>query len=217
MRMHRLKKNQMIITGLAVMIAVTGYLNYTKGLKNELSSSGTVEANNMSSENQVSYDTDIDVDANGKSDDGMTSNTATGEPSTDDDGNVIEPGSTILTSASVSSDIIAQAQLSREQVRAALMETLLNIVDNENIDEASKTSALNQITQITDDQNREAAIELLLEAKGFTGAVVSIVDGECDVVLNVTSISDTERAQVEDIVKRKSGFAANKITISLCK
>ncbi|MGN0317964.1 MAG: SpoIIIAH-like family protein [Lachnospira sp.] len=196
--MKKIKKNQIIITALAIMIAVTGYLNYTSGLKLKETQNDT--------ENAAMADSDAV-----NTDEGLSE-----ELSTDENGNIQEPGAVILTSGNVSADMIAQAKLSREQVRAGLFEELMEIVDNESLDNAAKTNAVNQIAEITDAQNKETAIELLLEAKGFTNSVVSIVDGECDVVLNAVSITDSQRAQVEDIVKRKSGLSADKITINIC-
>ena len=55
---------------------------------------------------------------------------------------------------------------------------------------------------------------MLLEAKGFTDVVVSITDESCDVVLNMGEVTDAKRAQVEDIVKRKTNVAADKIVIT---
>ena len=36
-----------------------------------------------------------------------------------------------------------------------------------------------------------------------------------DAVINVSELSDTDKAQIEDIIKRKTGFAADKITINI--
>ena len=60
----------------------------------------------------------------------------------------------------------------------------------------------------------EAAAEMLLEAKGFTDAVVSINGDDADVVVGNASLSDAQRAQIEDIVKRKTDIKAENIIIS---
>ena len=44
--------------------------------------------------------------------------------------------------------------------------------------------------------------------------VVSMNDDGCDVVLNMGEATDAKRAQVEDIVKRKTGVSADKIVIT---
>ena len=61
---------------------------------------------------------------------------------------------------------------------------------------------------------KEADAEMLLEAKGFTNVVVSISEDCCDVVLDMGEVTDAKRAQVEDVVKRKTGIAADKIIIT---
>ena len=60
----------------------------------------------------------------------------------------------------------------------------------------------------------ELGAEILLEAKGFEGAVVSISNDSVDVVVNAIELSDAQRAQIEDIVKRKAGVPAENIIIS---
>ena len=60
----------------------------------------------------------------------------------------------------------------------------------------------------------EANTEMLLEGKGFTNVVVSISENSCDVVLDMGEVTDAKRAQVEDIVKRKTGVSADKIVIT---
>lgn len=56
-------------------------------------------------------------------------------------------------------------KLGREQVRSKNKETLLEIINNTNIDEAAKQDALNQMVAMTDIAERENAAEMLLEAK----------------------------------------------------
>ena len=70
------------------------------------------------------------------------------------------------------------------------------------------------MTELTDIAEREAAAELLLESKGFADSVVSLTDGTADVVICQSEISEAERAQIEDIVKRKTGVSGSAIIIS---
>ena len=127
----------------------------------------------------------------------------------------MNPGETVLTSAKVvSSDYAAQVKLNREQVRSKNREVLQAIIDNDSLDEAQKKEAVNEMIQLTDIAEKEANAEMMLEAKGFTNAVVSISEDSCDVVLNMGEVTDARRAQVEDIVKRKTGVAAENIVIT---
>lgn len=170
------------------MIAVAGYINYSGNLRDIINTSVGKDSN---SEEILSNDA---------------------EP---DDNSMVEPGTAVLTSTSTSS-IISAAKLNREQVRAENKETLLNIVNNASLANDVKANAVNQISELADASEKEMAAELLLEAKGFTDAVVSIVDGKVEVVIGKTQLTDTERVQIEDIVKRKTNITADKITINIC-
>ena len=134
------------------------------------------------------------------------------EASTED---VENPGETVLTSAMTGdSDYAAKVKLNREQVRSKNKETLQAIIDNDSLDEAKKQAAVDDMIALTDIAEKESNAEMMLEAKGFTDVVVSMNDDGCDVVLNMGEATDARRAQVEDIVKRKTGVPADKIVIT---
>lgn len=109
---------------------------------------------------------------------------------------------------------ISQAKLNREQVRARNKETLLEVINNENITEEQKQAAVANMTSMADLAEREAAAELLLDAKGYTDFVVSITDGTVDVVVNLAELTEAQRAQIEDIVRRKTDVAGENIIIT---
>ncbi len=69
--------------------------------------------------------------------------------------------------------------------------------------------------RLTDIAEKENAAETLLLAKGFSDPVVSISSDKVDVVVNASSITDAQRAQIEDIVKRKAEVQADSIIITL--
>ena len=125
------------------------------------------------------------------------------------------PGEAVLTSSSVNNvDFVSEVKLNREQVRSQNKASLLELINNVNITEEQKQDAVNAMVAMTDIAEREAAAEMLLEAKGFTDVVVSITDGNADVVLNMGEVTDAKRAQIEDIVKRKTNVEAQNIVIT---
>lgn len=182
------KKNQIIITALAIMIAVAGYLNYSGTKLQE------AVVQSSAQEEQVLLENGVDV-------------------SSGDDEITDTPGEAVLTSLT-GSNMAAEAKLTREQLRAQNKETLMEVINNGNITEEQKQDAIDSITSLTDQAEREAAAELLLDAKGFEGSVVSITNGSADVVINMAEISDAQRAQIEDIVKRKTEIAGENIVIT---
>ena len=71
------------------------------------------------------------------------------------------------------------------------------------------------MVELTETAEKENAAETLLMAKGFSDPVVSISSDKVDVVVNASSITDPQRAQIEDIVKRKAEVGADQIVITL--
>ena len=104
--------------------------------------------------------------------------------------------------------------LTREQVRSKNKEALLEVINNANITDTQKQAAIDNMISLTNIAEKEAAAEMLLDAIGYTDAVVSITDGSVDVVVNMANVDEAGRAQIEDIVKRKTGVSAENIVIT---
>ncbi|MCI7321894.1 MAG: SpoIIIAH-like family protein [Lachnospiraceae bacterium] len=200
----RIHKNQIVITTLAVLIAIAGYVTYDRKIDG-----------GSGNEIQTAANTDEDAKEASIQEEGLKTDISDEEElawaSTED---VENPGETVLTSAIGDSDYAAKVKLNREQVRSKNKETLQAIIDNETLEDAKKQEAVDKMVSLTDIAEKESAAEMLLEAKGFTDVVVSMNDDGCDVVLNMGDATDAKRAQVEDIVKRKTGVAPEKIVIT---
>ena len=203
----RVHKNQIVITTLAVLIAVAGYVTYDKKGADIKDAETVANMNQGDVSDQADKDYEIGEDL-----DITSSKEDLANASTED---VENPGETVLTSVtSGDSDYAAKVKLNREQVRSKNKETLQAIIDNDSLDESKKKDAVNEMITLTDIAEKESNAEMMLEAKGFTDVVVSMNDDGCDVVLNMGEATDAKRAQVEDIVKRKTGVSADKIVIT---
>lgn len=123
------------------------------------------------------------------------------------------PGEAVFTSTGAINNL-ADARLLKEQTRARNKENLLEIINNETLTEAQKTDAINSMIALTDIAEREMSAEILLEAKGFENAVVSITGSSADVCVAVSELSEVQCAQIIDIVQRKTGISAENIVIS---
>lgn len=187
------KKNQIIITVLALLIAAAGYINYSDGVKKK--NNKAANANADSAKEIISNDVDIDMSGDVQKTD------------------IDNPGDTVFTSITTSQFIIS-ARLDREQIRAGNKETLLEIINNENLTESDKALATEKIVALTDAAEKEAAAELMLEAKGFKNVIVSINNDKVDVVVEKEVLTDTELAQIEDIVTRKTEISVDNMTIT---
>lgn len=215
------KKNQIIITALALMIAVAGYLQYTgsrsdKDLAQEASADTNESTYDISDEDMYSAE-DIFTDTEESVETGTEElGVRTGEEiAAGQNADAENPGEAVLTSSGVNNvDFVSEVKLNREQVRSQNKASLLELINNVNITEEQKQEAVNAMVAMTDIAEREAAAEMLLQAKGFTDVVVSITDGNADVVLNMGEVTDAKRAQIEDIVKRKTNVEAQNIVIT---
>ena len=209
------KKNQIVIATLAVMIAAAGYMNYSGKLFPNKTK--TQETNSELANKELLDISDEDASVSSgdmKSQEGDSGSGADSNAGSTDDGSVDgTPGEAVLTNGSVSS-VVSQAKVSREQVRSKNKETLQNIIDNKNLSAEEKEKAVNQMGQMTETAEKESAAESLLAAKGFHNSVVSITDDQADVIVGASELSDANRAQIEDIVTRKTGVAAQNIVIN---
>ena len=233
------RKNQLVITALALMIAVAGYFSYMNNNMDDGKLQTAAEAANAEvSAGELEEDYDIS-DEDVLQNEIFTAETAAvtdgsaetaagteGEPAAEGTGQtvadgtagaeeVVNPGEAVLTSTTVANiDYASEMKLNREQIRSKNKETLLEIVNNNAISDELKQDAINKMIAMTDIAERENAAEMLLEAKGFTDVVVSITEDSCDVVLNMGEVTDAKRAQVEDIVKRKTNVSAENVIIT---
>lgn len=230
------RRNQIIITTLAVMIAAAGYLNYSS--KKEVAGAEVYEAGMMDisdsdilAENQARSGVDdgslteiASLDGEEKLPDGnevaavpesaeVSGSEAAGEETAA--AGIENPGEAVLTGGTGISEYIAGVQLGREQIRAKNKETLMQIINSDQISEEEKQTAIQNLIGLTEVSEKENAAETLLKAKGFVDPVVSITNGKADVVVNAASLTDQERAQIEDIVKRKTEIGADGIVITL--
>ncbi|MDE5909077.1 MAG: SpoIIIAH-like family protein [Lachnospiraceae bacterium] len=241
---NMVKKNQIMITALAIMIAVAGYLNFagSRITEEEIMTAGsdTVVADEQSvAETDVaslfeisdedmeqavygeieSLDSDVVLQQENYLDETMDEVMAENMPvdvAQGVDNQLSEgetPGEAVFTS-SASLNTLSGARLLKEQTRAKNKETLLEIINNVNISEEQKQEAVDNMIAITDVAEKETAAEILLESKGFDDVVVSITDSTVDVVVNAAELTEAQRAQIEDIVIRKTGVSADSIIIS---
>ncbi len=256
------KKNQLMITALALMIAVAGYLHFsgdvsdqitvTEGEETEETSAEAKEAahmieytvedtytadelaemdvnSDMSATDEAALDisdedseelVDLEsldseaeyADTEGYEDElAAVDAEALAESSDVEEGEV--PGEAVFTS-SYTVNTLQGAKLMKEQTRAENKAALMEIINNTELADEQKQAALDNVVTITQMAEKEMSAEILLDARGFEDAVVSITGDTVDVVVNSAELSDAQRAQIEDIVMRKTGVSIENIVIS---
>lgn len=269
------KKNHIIITALAIMIVIAGYLSFTNrdtaedtdnaetanldtdeydefteldGLEVVTDTTGTEDTatdttdtttDTAGTEDTTTDTTDTTVDdtnaeTTAAQDDAALEETATdgdlGESDISDedilataqdvtDNGELDleegvPGEAVLANAAIDASYFISTKIDREQVRSKNKDTLMELIGSEVISDEAKQDAIATMIELTEIAEKENAAEMLLEAKGFNGAVVFIVDDQVDVVVNAETLSEQQLAIIEDVVKSKTEFAVGNIHIT---
>lgn len=241
-----IKKNQLMITALAIMLAIAGYLQFAGTAPAQeylevndsnvyMGSAELTGTDGITAEDYTTQDlldlsaedllqsgvTDIEsLDSDMEGDPvedfldapvQLSQNLSSEELSTPEEGEI--PGEAVFTSTTGVA-VLSEAKLLKEQTRAKNKETLLEIINSAGLTEEQKQDAVNNMVNMTAIAEKEAAAEILLEAKGFSDVVVSINGDAVDVVVNAAALDDVMRAQIEDIVTRKTDIAPENIIIS---
>ena len=232
-----------MITALAVMIAIAGYLNFagnkigeeslveTDGVMTEeemsalldlsqediVSDIGSLEEDAVLTENYSEEEFVVVTDSTEVSEEFVYSDIEVDLTSNEEEAkdDVIEgtPGEAVFTSTRAVSTLSA-AKVLKEQTRAKNKEMLAEIMNNEILDSAQKEEAVANMVALTDRSEKEMEAEILLSAKGFTETVVSIGENSVDVVVCMDHLTDAQLAQIMDIVTRKTQIAAENVIIS---
>ena len=204
------QKNQIAITALAIMIAVAGYLNFTE-------QNASKDGNQKSGSSVETIDTMDISDGDSLIKEKAESSQNAAEKNSDEvsqtAGSTETIGGAVLTQAQVS-EYVAGARMEREQTHSKTKESLNEIINSDSVGESAKKEAVDKLAELADIMEKEAATEQLLASKGFENAVVSIGDDSVDVVLNYEELSSADRAQIEDIVTRKTGYSVSQLIIS---
>ena len=202
--MFMIKRNQVVVTALAVMIAAAGYLNFQESRGSE----GNQTALQLTEEGDVT----ALVDYSALPDDVDTAEVALDPITAETTGD----GAAVFVSASAGSSdsFFAEAKLDREQSRAKQKDILNEMLDNKNISQEQKDKCTESMMELQQRIEKETAAEAMIESKGFKEVYVRMDDDTVDVVVDKDTLTDAEVAQIEDIVKRKTGMDASKIRIN---
>ena len=214
--MFSIKRNHVIISALVLMVAVAGYFNFRdSGAEPEssslqLNSDGEVLALIM--------------------DDWAGQEVAIVNTTWDNYGNIhnpelatafadslqaqASPGQAVFVNTTNDSSFFIQARLNREQARSSQQAHLTEMINNANIAEASRTQTAEALLDLQTRIERETAAESLIEAKGFAEVYVRIGDNSVDIVVDTPQLTAAEIAQIEDVIRRKTGFELSQIFIS---
>lgn len=224
--MKLLKKNQVIIYAIAIMLMAAGYLNYTTNQNGESleTSTQTEESSNMAIANigdaRLVSSNDIVGNETNNTNNTNQNNTSTNNQASNQTSNTTEnwasgENNTQETNAKVEDDdYFAKSKLERDTMYSQMLETYQNILNSSNASETQKQSATQEITKINETKNGIMICENLLQTKGFKNSVVFVNGESISVIIGAEEIKQEEVAQIQNIISRELKANIENIHIS---
>ena len=192
--MLMLKRKNLVLGMLVVLLVITGYLNF---MYNQNALSDQKNDNILNNDAKKPAVTIKDASKNDES------NEVSGESDKSSD----------VVSASSSAGFFVEYRFERENSRKKEIEYIKEIVDNPKSEVEMKNEAQAQLLEITANMEKELNIEGLLKAKGFNDSIVMFNQDYVNVIVDKEELAPEEVAQILDIVKRESGKTADNIKI----
>lgn len=211
--MKLLKKNQVIIYTIAVLLMVAGYLNYSTNTGEALEASTNEVANvaNIGDARLVSTDPVTENATNESQNTTNVTNTSNTNTTAENTTN----NTTTQTSSTVSADdYFAKSKLERDTMYSQMLETYENVLDSDNSLETQKQSATEEITKINNTKNSIMVCENLLKTKGFDNSVIFVNGDSISVIIGAEQLTQEEIAQVQNIISREMSADIQNIHIS---
>ena len=227
-----LKKNQIIIYVIAIMLMTAGYLNYTtKQGENSIQTSLDIEAKDDSRLADIGDATLVsssDVVADDLKNETNTANTtnittnAVKENTVQN--NVNQVNTTEQTSSNVSNnsnnnnnnnnEYFTKSKLERDNMYSQMIETYEKILNSSNSLETQKQTATTEITKINQTKNSIMICENLIKTKGFENVVIFVNGESVSVIIGLPELKQEEVAQIQNIISRELNVNAENIHIS---
>ena len=229
-----LKKNQVIIYVIALMLVTAGYLNYTTNTAEQVSTQTAMEmeANDdmqiadigdatlvnseAVSENEVVENTTENVTENISNINGNATQ-ETNENVTQDT-NTIENhtvGTATEANATVTTDeYFTKSKLERDTMYSQMIESYEKVLNSSNSLETQKQSATEEIKKINDTKNSIMICENLISTKGFANNIIFVNGDSISVIIGVEQLQQEEVAQIQNIISRELHAEIENIHIS---
>ena len=230
--MKILKKNQIVIYVIALMLMAVAYLNYTTNTTEQsVEASMQMEARDDSNtsnigdatlvnSNDVLANTDTVNESLGNNDimsNKESSNTTNDENVTNtmnnNSNNSVETSQT-NAQTSTNDDYFTKSKLERDTMYSQMLESYENILNSTNSLETQKQSATDEIKKINDTKNSIMICENLIQTKGFENTIIFVNGDSVSVIIKSDELTAEEVAQVQNIISREMKTEIENIHIS---
>lgn len=211
-----LKKNQLAILVIALMLVTAGYLNYISNQEALQTGTNTVEESD-----QYAAIGDATLVNSGelleeKDKQNILNTIENAQASTNTVENTVENSSSIQTNAETKNndDYFTSSKLQREKMYSQMLETYQKILENNSISQEQKGISEQEIAKINQTKNAIMIAENLISTKGFENSVIFVNDTSVSVIVKAEKLEQEQIAQIQNIVSRELKVELENIHIS---
>lgn len=200
--MKILKRNQLIILVISLILITAGYLNYT---------SENINQNTVMTSEIIADLGDATLVSSNAIQNSTENNITEGN-----DENMAKPEQieNIVQTAATEDTYFTTSKLERDSMYSEMLETYQEIYNNPSSTAEQRTSAINEIANINKTKNSIMIAENLIKTKGFQDVIIFSNTNSISVIIKKEDISQEEIAQIQNIVSRELGVEAEIIHIS---
>ena len=218
--MKLLKRNQIIILVISLMLVSAGYLNYTSIQENntiETSMDETIEyagigdAKLVSSNGIVENQNEVALVPNEDQKEDKIDENIVNEELTKEENIAQTTNSNINNN---NEEYFSTSRLNREKMYSQMIESYEKILENEAISEAQKTIAQTEIKNINDIKNKIMICENLIKTKNIEDVIIFVNDKSISVIARIDTLSQEQIAQIQNIISREMLVDISNIHIS---
>lgn len=222
-----LKKNQIIIYVIAIMIMTAGYLNYTTNhgdgsvetsiqmeSKDDTKLADIGDATLVSSNDIVGGDTTDTNTTNTTSNENANNTTNTNNLTNNENINNSSQNTLETSSEASKDDYFTKSKLERDTMYSQMLETYEKVLNSSNSLETQKQTATQEITKINQTKNSIMICENLIKTKGFENVIIFVNGESVSVIIGISELKSEEVAQIQNIVARELNCKVENIHIS---
>ena len=194
-----IKKNQVIIFTIALMLILVGYMSYTSNTEKQIEIAELVDTEQYAEIGDAT----------------LVSSTSLIDKK--DLNNEIIENETIVTAAETKNLVnsyFTQSKIDRDNMYSQMLESYQKILNNTQMPEEQRNIASEEIKNINNKKNAIMIAENLIKNKDFEDVVIFINDKSVNVVLKASSLKEEQIAQVQNIIQRELNVEIEDIHIS---
>lgn len=212
--MKLLKKNQIIIYVIAIMIMTAGYLNFTTNANDNQS----IETSMQMEAKDDTLLADIGDATLVNSNDVVTeeeSNSESNEEKAENEVTQTNEKKEVATNSEITKDdYFVQSKLERDTMYSQMLETYEKVLNSNNSLETQKQTATQEITKINELKNSIMICENLIKTKGFENSIIFVNDKSISVIIESEELKPEDVAKIQNIIAREMKADIDNIHIS---